>query len=541
MFNLFINKLNIIVIMSENIDNITNNITDNIIEFMFEKIFDSYYKKDDFYKVPFEVIKRMTFENDNIHSLINQLTNRDINIIKSYLNNVIYQEKFIDNLLKDKLSVDILFDKAEKSHVTNDNLHICLINNKLNYFEMLASDKTLSIDLLMYVAEWSLEDVYFHLRNKKLYPNLSILKKACLGESVKILSDCLEFVGPTKDMIESAFQNNKTNIIMRLIEDQKTVCNNFVAYVLANNNVPLLKYLEENNYIKWHSELYYSALLSGSIDMIKYVESKMMHVHDNHMLDISNSTSGEKSLLLDEIIYIVDRKTYFAHTMNYAIQSGSFDVVKYIRSLKYGIALANIISAINKGDLEILKYIISEYSCDLPFYLIHYVGITNYCPNKLKSAKYLKENTNIFEKKPENIKDYKLERVHLEIIHSKEQIDCDSDIDYLMKHSIFFECETNMNYRLLNHTITLIRLGYDVDFNEKIIDVVYLFGNLKQIKQINGTPNIRIVAELFCRYQIAKLLKLKIPYEYRYNLKNVVLSLNDDNLTKVYNIIINKN
>ncbi len=48
--------------------------------------------------------------------------------------------------------------------------------------------------------------------------------------------------------------------------------------------------------------------------------------------------------------------------MNYAIQSGSINVVEYIYSRDYGLTPSNFITAIRQDNLEILEFISDQYS-----------------------------------------------------------------------------------------------------------------------------------------------------------------------------------
>ena len=130
--------------------------------------------------------------------------------------------------------------------------------------------------------------------------------------------------------------------------------------------------------IEWEPELLHSAILSGSMPMIQYVESQIPNVHMNFVLDMSRIKRGQSSLLLDSMTYEKNQKKYFSHTINYAVQSKSISVLKYIHGLGYRITLSNIISGIQSGVLDILEYLLQNYDKKLPLYLIHYFNIDSY-------------------------------------------------------------------------------------------------------------------------------------------------------------------
>ena len=528
---------------------------DYLIEWMFEKIFDAHFKQDDMWQMPFDRIHHKLFNNHVIHEMIATLTKRPIDTVRLYLQNLSYIERFLkERLNSDEIKI-ILNETISDEVVTERMIHIALVNNRMHMIDGLIDryEKKLNANFLMYTAELSLEDMYFLIRKKGVDPNISVLRRAVSGISVRIIEDCLSIVAPTHEIIEIAFQHNNSDILKILIDDcEKSslkISNNMTAYVLANGNYEILNIMDERGLVNWHIDLYYSAILSGSEEMIQFVEMKIPTIHCNHQLDLSNSKKGRRSHLLDDIIYKIKDKNYFAHTMNYAVQSGSLKTVKYIRSLGYGIALTNIISAVSRGYVDILEFLLNDYHRDLPFYLIHYLGITHYNPNKVKIAEVLYKKTNIFSQAPSSIKDYQMEKIHLDIIHDKKQINEDTiDTDYIMKHDMYFNLTKPIHYRIVNKISILLRLGADIqeiikmysDHASLVADVIYLFGDFQKAKSLSAFPNIRVVAELFCRFEINKLLLLKnqtYDLNERKSLRDVVVSLNDKNLTRVYEII----
>ena len=530
---------------------------DNIIQWIFEKAFDQLtFESSELFESPFEKIKKKTFDNVALYQLINKLTHRQTNKIIEYLTNKQFQEKFLFGKIKKKLYVQILFDDFDKikllikiGHIFDQRcIQLAVLNNRIDILQYIIEtnpELKLENQLLIYCCEFGHDKMYFYLRERGLMPNITIYNKAALGNSFKIILDINENIGVSDKILMSSFQANNTDIILFLIDVAKSdgikINNNLFAYPILNNNFVLLTELEKLNIIEWpvkqqltnydtswHRELYYSALLSGSIEMIKYIESKMPNIHDNHILDTSKTKKGQISLLLEDIIYEINNKKYFSHTMNYAVQSGSIEMVKYVYDKGYGITVSNFITAIRQATTEILEYLCSKYNKQLPFYLIHYFGINSYAADKITKAKILIGsgllNLNTVIKMTVN--DYRKESAHLEIISQTVQIPEDGivDPDYLMKYQLFFIPihGHKFNHKLLTKIRIYLELGMDNElFNifttpmntndeQFVIDTLFLFGSMAQIKKLSSTlaPSNQIIMEIMCYNQLNKLCYL---------------------------------
>ena len=531
---------------------------DNIIQWVFEKAFDQLtFESRELFETPFDKIKKKTFDNVELYQLINKLTRRQTNKIIEYLTNKQFQEKFLFSKIKKKLYVQILLGDLDKIKLLIDIGHVfdqrcmqlAVLNNRIDILQYIIEtnlELKLENQLLIYCCEFGHENMYFYLREKGLMPNITIYNKAALGNSFKIILDTNENIGISNKTLMSSFQANNTDIILFLVDIAKSdnikINNNLFTYPILNNNFTLLTELEKLNMIVWpvlkeqstgsntsrYHELYYSALLSGSIEMVKYIESKMPNIHDNHTLDTSKTKKGQMSLLLEDIIYEINNKKYFSHTMNYAVQSGSIAMVKYVYAKGYGITVSNFITAIKQGTVEILEYLCTKYSKKLPFYLVHYFGINSYASEKMAKAKILIDNRlldlNITSKMTVN--DYRKESAHLEIISQTVQIPEDGvvDPDYLMKYQLFFIPVSGykFNHKLLTKTRICLELGMDDELiniftaqmnridQQFVIDTLFLFGNMAQIKKLSWplAPSNQIIMEMMCYNQLNKLCYL---------------------------------
>lgn len=525
---------------------------DNIVQWIFEKMFDQITSNgQDCFVRPFNKILSKTFDNNQLHQIIHNLTKKQIIYIKEYLTNSNLKEIFLLSKLKKKLYVQILMNNLDQfTKLVNQGYRIdykCYqlmsLNNRiemLDYAIKLNTNIKLCSDLLYHCSEFGQEEVYFYLRNLNLMPNISIYNKAVLGESIAIVRDISECIGLNNDIINAAVQSNNTQIIEFILDLAETECiglsANLIVYPILNCNLELIEQFNKKIAIDWHHELYYSAILSGSIEMIHFVESKIPNIHENKILDSSRTKKGKSSLLTNDIIYQLSNKKYFSHTINYAIQSKSIEVLKYIHQKGYGITPSNFVTAIRQGTDEILSYLCQNYSKKLPFYLLHYLSIYSYVSNKITKAKILyQSNLLTLDKDKFTVDDYRKESVHLQLISEMVHVteEEEYDIDWLLKYCLFFIPLKGfkLNYCLLTKLKLYLDLNIETEldnifstkFNEQdqqlITDILFLFGNISQIikycpqfgESSTNTSSIlstQIIMEIICYGQINKICYL---------------------------------
>lgn len=552
---------------------------DNIIEWIFEKMFDQLtLDSKEFFSIPYNIIENKTFKNDKLYYIVNKLSNRPIDKIIQYFSNIEFKKRFLFMKLKKKINVSILLNDIEYfNYLINANykyddktLILLILNNNLDLLKFILNkfpNLKLTNDLLQYCVEFGYEEMYFFLRNYNLFPNLSIYYKALLGGSINIIVDISKIIASDNRILSLAFQTNFNEaielIIKERLDDNKMIDRNLISYAIMNNNLQLINMLEQKNLFIWHHELYYAALLSGSMNMINLIESKIKNIHHNHILDSSKCKKGRSSLLLEEIIYKYNGKNYFSHTMNYAIQSKSIEIVKYIYDKGYGITTSNVLTAIKESTCEILEFLINIYSKPLPSYFIYYFGINSFISDKLNKIKILIDNKLLYinDDITLTLKDYKKENLHMDLICQNIYIPENGifDIDYLMKYHLFFtpikrfklnnklliKCKICLELLLDYELIKLITKIYDDNDKQLLIDCLFLFGTIDQIKMYypklnsKSPPNSLIIMELLCYCQIDK-----IKYMLEGNLltsttineiKPIIIILNDTLLNSIFN------
>jgi len=518
------------------------------IDWIFEKLFEGLIQKHDtLYILPFKQITNLTFENDIVHKIIYDTTQIDIPTLKTYLSSESFKQKIVYNASCSKVHTAILMGDIqslikllEMGYIINRKaLVLMVINNQIEIFMMVLNKFpkiSLAPDLLMMAAENNCEEIYFELRNRGLKPNISVYNGAASGSSLKIMNDINENIGISDKIVSTAIQSNNTQIIRFVITqamaDTIRIDPNLITYPILNGNIEIIEILEKNKLFKWHIELYYSAILSASMTIINYVEEKLqcanINVHQNWSLDTSRSTQrGHKTLLLDDMIYKRNNKKYFSHTMNYAIQSNSLDIVKYIHSKGYGITVSNFITAIQQSDCDILNYLITNYNRILPSYIIYYFSLESIITNKFEKLHLLvTSNLLNLQQNNDNLVSYRKESVHSDLIKQRTEIDiaqC-TDPDYLLKYKIFFP--STPGYKFNTKLFVKVRYGliHQIDNLLNIVDptlchavdgqlltnILFLFGTTHQINQIyphltKYIPSIPVLMEIICYGDILKL------------------------------------
>jgi hypothetical protein len=484
------------------------------------------------YQFPFHYLNQKTFLRSHVHCLVGDLMSIPKHQVKEQLSDMAFQQKYLFRKMKNKFHVSLLFHETEvngKEKIDNNTLILIVLNNRLETLKKFLEvhPTKLSNDLLMFCTEFSYRDMYFFLVEKGLEPNLSIYQSAVLGNSLEIIKHIGQKIGVTQKILEIAFQINHTDIILYLIDQIKndsivksSPFINLITYAIMNENEIIINKMED--FIQWHEQLYYSALLSGSFRMIKLIEGKFPEIHMNRCLDMAHSSKGFSSLLLQDIIY--DKK-YISHTINYAVQSKSLEVVKYIYSLNYKITFSNILTAIKNSTLEIMCYLMKNLNKILPSYFIFYFGPFSFLSEKLEKAKFLLENNYLVFYQPKNVNDHKKESAHLELIYqTNKMIEDDSyDPDYLLNYQALFPSLTNskMDHKLMIYSKLCLQLHFDNHFQhlldspltqdskQILVDCLFLFGDKKQIEtfypQLFLDPRAIILSEIACYQQYEKV------------------------------------
>ena len=511
----------------------------NILQYIFEKIFNqSTLNCKELDHVPFDQIKHRTFDNDKVHQLISKLSSRPIQNIKKYLSNKKFQEKFLFGKLKKKINVCILLDDTPQlkellelgAEGDNRSLGWCVLNQRFEMLKLLAGSKPLDPSLLINAVGSNHDQMYFYLREQGLVPNVSIFNRA-VGSTIGIVQDISQYIGASDKTIELGFEANQTEIILFLIRDRPKINPNLVTYAILNANFELVYYMEENKMFSWHPQLFYPALLSGSMKMVSHIEANMPNIHQSYILDTAHCHKGRSSLLLPDMMYQKNGRQYFSHTINYAIQSGSMEILSYVQLLGYGITPSNFITCIKQGTTQMLEFLAGCFDQNLPFYLIHYLGTTSYISSKMKKARIL-ITKGLLPITPDkmDLDDYRSESAHLKMIEGTEVIAEDTfDVDYLMQYYLFFAPPTGFkpNYRLGAR----IKLGLALDLDctqflvenlssmdqQLVLDSLFLFGNIDQIKRFypaipkewTHEPSIEVTSELISYAQLNKLCFLQ--------------------------------
>ena len=515
--------------------------SDNIIQLIFDKMFNQLTNNCQNLKlIPFADIVSQTFDNNFIYQTIAHVTSKPINEITNCLRNTSFQKKYLFSKLKNRMSVCILLDLPIENikTVSDENVKLAVINDRIHMLKYFVEtlgfqiNHKLGSELISLAVEFASDQMYFYLKELDIDPTILTYNKAVQNSTVAVVKDINTIIGLSKKTIALAFETADTEIVLFIckeaIENKLEIASNLISYPIMQGNLELVERISQLIPIKWDPQLYHSALLSGFVLMVQYVEMKIPNVHDGFILDTARTSKGQKSLIIDELLYEKNNKKYFSHTMTYAIQSKSLEVVIYIYNLGYQITLSNIINAIQYGTVPILEFVLTQYRPKrLPGHLIHYFNFDSYVVDKLAKMKVLISNG--FDIMPETkmfIADYKLEAAHLKmILQTTHIVDDTYDLDYLLDYQCLFVSKPgfNLNRKLITKLRMCIELGLDTTFDKLvsvtnnyhdqdkqfITDITSLFGTINQITKVYQkylkTPSIHILMELLLYAHTDKL------------------------------------
>jgi len=524
--------------------------TDNAFWWIFEKIFDQMTRGQTFYQEPFAKTFKKIFDNDKIHQLVARLAHYDPKFVKMSLTDRSKIKKFLMGKYWNRINVAILlgeednaFNLLQKGYRANtDSLKLSLVNCCTRLLDSLLDKKSMSGELLSLAAREGYEDVYFRLREYGLRPNIHVYQQAVLGGSLRILEDVSRIIGVSHRTLELAFQmNSRDNILFlleRAAEEGVRITPKMIGYVLLNDNLELLEILEARGWISRDPELYYDAILSGSMRMVRWIENKIPNVHEH--LDRAHSAVGQRSILLDESVYLKNGKRYFSHCINYAVQSRSEEMLRYLLNLGYGVTFSNIVTALRQSTTTMLQILLRVYPWKIPVHILLYLGPRSYLEDKIGKIRTLHDSGKLCLELPKRVQDRRRLEVHYEIIHKTDTIPEDLiDEDHLMNYALLLNLKDPLEY--LRASIVRYRLTIGLDLQiiptQAEVDTIYLYGCVEDIKRYlsRNIPGHAIMMELVCQRQLEKIAYLLVQRLIKpADLWPLVTVLNDPELLQMF-------
>lgn len=510
-----------------------------------------------FYEARYDSVYQTTFNNRDIIQMISVTFDLSIDIVVNYLTSTTFVcDTLICNigklctyvLLNDLNNVEELITFGYS--ITDDAIKLAIINDNLPMLKLLTKNHTFNVRNLYDSCVTCSESVYFYIRNMDIIPNVAMFNIASCNKSLEIIKDINKYIGVSDEMIKSALITGDNHIVNYLIDNYGNISQS-VLYELINtailySNFSLLDYFMGMSHIKKDIRWFYSAVLSGNLEMVSFIEKMIPDIHEDHNPDCSQTKKWNNNLLLKDTIYHKNGENYFSHTINYAIQSRSLEMVQYIYNIGYGITISNFITAVKQGTLEIVKYLCSVYTEQLPNYIYYYFGFGYYTDDKLSKAQVLMEYNMFSNNKNKSCNDHKKESIHYQLVSENKTVypESVSDPDYLKNTSAFFNVNKNISIII---TRCNLYLKYNNDFFkkmcseitdpdtlQKVSNVLFLVGTIHQITEmyplINVVPDSQIIMEIMMYNQIGKVCFLVkrnlISPNIAQQLYNIAISIN---------------
>lgn len=521
------------------------------LEWVFEKIFDQLSpgkgSGDGLLTTqPFSHIQDRILRSPKILQTIADLLALPIDEIKAYLNSESFLERFLFSKLGRKIPVAILLNRdliplLELREITQSDYHLMALNNRKEMMEQAVTKILPGHECLYYCCCRERIELYFWLRQKGLQPNLSVYLEAVQGGSLEIVKDISESIGLTPNILKSAFEAGCHEIIDFLLDraaaEKVPVAPSLVSYALLNSDTALIEKMKT----PLPTSFFHSAVLSGNLEMVRLIEAANPQIHQNLAMDAPGIKKGKKNILAGEISYQKNGKNFFAHTINYAIQSGSAEMIHYLLAKGYGISVSNILTAVRQASLKILQLILDEAPLlRLPHYYWVYFSFCSVVSNKLAKARTLVERGYLsLEPVKYTTESYRILAAHADIL--KRQTISDDyeshDADYFLNYASFFGGLRVMG--LIEQAIAWYQIQNEIQITVEnpplISDLITLIGPNTLMKGITAPPRDEIVAEIVCCGKTFKICSLHQKGYLRHDaMERLVAMLAEPGLTALF-------
>lgn len=550
---------------------------DNIIHWTFEKMFIQLTNRTkNLLTMPFDSICKKTFHCDRLHQTIAKLTSRPITAVRTYLANHTVIKRFLGNSLQRPIWMEIILGCHEKVFwhihrgigIDDECYKLAIFNGHLDILKLLESysNQNPGAQLLYWAVEVNQVNIYFHLRSKGIRPNLSVYNHAVLhSDSMEIIQDIAKFIAPNSETVANAFQSSSMDVTKYILQEYQAntkrpltnLVNRLIVYPIMKCHTHLIEYLESMSLfitINWHADLYYSAILSGSIEMMEYTSRKLdVDVTNPIYLDGKQGLVKNGSQIFSTMTYAQNNRTYFSHTINYAIQSKSLAVVEYIHELGYQITASNFITALQQAPVEILEYLCENFDGKLPRAYLIYFSPLSFISNKFEKARIIFESGLLEIGTKFSIDDYQMVSIYKLMITDSSFLapGGEYDEDYMMMSMTKFD-EADLV------KLTTVRLALALQMTkllkelfmepaEVTTDCLFLYGSITQLKMYRRpgmVPSRMVMMELVCRNQLSKLCyclqSCELTSQLDGILQTVSLSLQDAYLLSLANRMDNQ-
>ena len=503
----------------------------------------------DLYTEPFKNITSKTFSDENLLKLLSDKINCTANFIIKYFSDTDYIFRLIRSITKNNLHTAIIMNDVNLlrkylSHAYDvDDIVIKLacmnsidgiiLHELYDYVIKSGLNKNIFLDPMFLAISLESDNIiaYDFLVEIGCRTSLNILNIAVKTTHISIVKSLDENYAPTDETVKNAIIHGSTEITNYILESflstGKIFDKNLVAYLLIDSKISTIKYLHEKKLVDWHTDLYYSAILSGSMDVIKYVDNFYPNIHKNKILDKPiGDNVGQKTKLTLDIMYTLNKNKYFSHAMNYAIQSNSLKMVTHIHSMGYGLSISNIITAI-KSKITILEYIVKNYNKKIPAYILCYFSVNSIVKDKFEKLHVI-FTSNKIDLLPDKLdKNFiQLENQHINLINNNKTVEIENMYvcDYLFNYQVALaDCPgIKFNHRL--YVITSYAIIYK---NINLLKQILLKYNgeydLQFIRNIvvlnsNGCGDLREFIEIY------SVVYPKLPFKISQSIWSILIS-----------------
>lgn len=446
------------------------------------------------------------------------------------------------NIFESKFNAEIYcYGKSNFNDFKDNSKQFVIAKTEIDQFKLYMNNFSFEQKDMHYCIEHSKTDHYFLLKKTyMLHPNYSMVQLAVSNDLLDIVKDIETKIDINISLMEIAFTNSATNVGKYLVDRfNKIYKNETINYLFMTSNIELLEYLKQKKLLKIKNEYYFSAILSGNLDVIRYFENLAPDIHYNLKLDLPKSK--KKTAIQLEFNYIYNNQNYCSNIMNYSVLSENIDIIKYHLNIGYQLTRSNIINSIKTGNLEVVKFLITKYLNGFDESIYNYFGTNVFFQNKMEILQIIIPK--IFSSK-KTIRNKIINNFHKDHADRSDQIleKNTYDLDFLLSRYTFLKSDKQDIYMrfLLSNNICPEKQHIN-----NCIDTFYYFCGNKMIPLISACPKIEVLLESLAEGNKLKLFHLinknLLNSEYIQKIWEYIQITNDFNLFQIYKIKYNKN
>lgn len=332
-------------------------------------------------------------------------------------NDVNYSNEILEKIISSSDNLDLFIKFAKKIKIKKELINYAMFHNRFEIFKYLYQFfkpnmlNTSSLEIVKYLHQRNFE---FDLSFYCLSGNLEIIKfldhkfekehmiNAIYSGNLELINYFIEKYGIIENISDYFIYKKYYDLAKKYIK--YGFSEDLMNVVARSGNLEFFKYLYQIKPILT-KEMMRVACLSGNHKLIKFLEDQKCEC-DFRALS-SAVFIGDMKLInhFFRTEYIVNTNCFIENTINHAIKSNNFELVKYLKNKYCLYDFMSLKHAIQTKNVEMIKWIINDgwiWSLDSDTHIARTNdldllkwAIDNYCPKNLDTILIASQNNNL--------------------------------------------------------------------------------------------------------------------------------------------------